>query len=104
MWPTKPFVFVFGANDVTARARSRNLGRFESLWVLVTYAIHVIHGLGAGSLPSRQYRWRARCVSKGARRVRREAAGNSAGKTRGQRRSPTLPAKGRSELKADQIE
>jgi hypothetical protein len=35
---------------------------------------------GARSLLSRQYRWRARCVSKGARRVRRGAAGNSAGK------------------------
>ena len=50
-------------------------------WVLMALCDSRHPGLsGVSPLPSCQYRWRARCVSKGARRVRREAAGNSAGK------------------------
>jgi hypothetical protein len=41
--------------------------------------------------PMRKHRWRARCVSKGARRVRRRAP-KTRGKLSGGRRMPTLRA------------
>ena len=71
MWQTKTFVFVSGANDAAGRARARVPGRLESRWVLVVLTRSGgPRSSGASPLPSRQHRWRARCVSKGARRVR----------------------------------
>jgi hypothetical protein len=66
---TRPHARGQGILDDSNRRRSSWTTRFTSPMVV-----------GSKPPPSRQYRWRARCVSKGARRVRREAAGNSAGK------------------------